>query len=62
MIASWLTMRASRVAKRGSSNSVGCSMTLARPCQNFGGDDMCSAIHLPSAHSSTYDCETRGRL
>ena len=23
---------------------------------------MCSAIHLPSAHSSTYDCETRGRL
>ena len=23
----------------------------ARPCQNFSGDDMCSAIHLPSAHS-----------
>ena len=34
----------------------------ARPCQNFSGDDMCSAIHLPSAHRSTYDCDTLGRL
>ena len=34
----------------------------ARPCQNFSGDDMCSAIHLPSAHGITYDCDTLGRL
>ena len=38
-------------AKRGSSNRSGCSIASARPCQNFSGDDMCSAIHLPSAHS-----------
>ena len=49
--ASWFSMRASRVAKRGSSNRPGCSIACARPCQNFSGDDMCSAIHLPSAHS-----------
>ena len=50
------------MAKRGSANRSGSSIVRARPCQNFSGDDMCSAIHLPSAHSSTYDCETRGRL
>ena len=55
-------MRASRLAKRGSSNSVGRSIVRARPSQNFGGDDMCSASHLPSAHFITYDCDTRGRL
>ena len=49
--ASWWAMRCSRVAKRGSWNSSGCSIALARPCQNFSGEDMCSAIHLPSAHS-----------
>jgi hypothetical protein len=38
------------------------SIAVARPCQNFSGEDMCSAIHLPSAHSSTYDCDTLGRL
>ncbi len=29
----------------------GRSIAVARPCQNFSGDDMCSAIHLPSAQS-----------
>ena len=59
---SWLAMRACRLAKRSSWNRSGFSIALARPCQNFSGDDMCSAIHLPSLHSSTYDCDTRGRL
>jgi hypothetical protein len=43
------SMRASRVAKRGSSNSVGCSIAVASPCQNLGGLDMCSAIHAVGA-------------
>jgi hypothetical protein len=42
-----------RLAKRGSWKMSGFSIASARPCQNFSGEDMCSAIHLPSPHSST---------
>ena len=31
----------------------GRSIAVARPSQNLGGDDMCSAIHLPLAQGST---------
>lgn len=40
----------------------GFSMASAGPCQNFCGDDMCKAIHLPSPQGSTYGCDTLGRL
>ena len=53
IMASWLPMRASRVAKRGSSKMSGRSMARARPSQNLGGEDMCSATQWPSWHSST---------
>ena len=33
--------------------SVGRSIAFARPSQNLGGEDMCSAIHFSSAQGST---------